>query len=251
MNVILMCGGLSKRFLDEENNNVCKIIYNISGKPMIIHILNTIQKLDPNNKIIIVLSNKYGNLIVECIDKYIENTKNIVYTYQDVNKNGTAGAIISCLNYLEKSEYENTLILSGDVPYISVETIKKLLEYKNCIMITKLKNPYGNGRIIFGKNNNVIEVIEEKDCDYLQKNIEYINTGNYYLETKNIINSILSIQNNNKANEYYLTDIVKILYNKNINLSYHDLPEEKHYEIYNINTLKDLKDAEKLYKNNI
>ena len=39
MNIILMCGGLSKRFLDEEDNNVCKIVYHISEKPIIIHIL--------------------------------------------------------------------------------------------------------------------------------------------------------------------------------------------------------------------
>ena len=72
MNVILMCGGLSKRFIDENNNNVCKITYLIDGKPMIIHILETIQQLDENNKIFVVLSIKYGEQIIECINKYIE-----------------------------------------------------------------------------------------------------------------------------------------------------------------------------------
>ena len=251
MNVILMCGGLSKRFLDEDNNNVCKITYTISTKPMIIHILDTIQKLDMNNKIFIVLSIKYGYQIVECINKNIKNTENILYTYQDTLKPGTAGAILSCIEYLNKSNYNNTLILSGDVPYISTETIKKLLKYENCIMITKLDNPFGNGRIIFGNNKNVIDVIEEKDCDYTQKQIYYVNTGNYYFETENILNLIPLIKNDNRANEYYLTDIVKLLYKYNVNLNYYELSTDKQYEIYNINTLQDLKNAEKLYKNNI
>ena len=249
MNVILMCGGLSKRFLDDENNNVCKIVYMISGKPIIIHILETIYKLNSNNKIIIVLSIKYGEQIIKCIEKNITDHKNIIYTYQNTDINGTAGAILSCIPILKKSEYENTLILSGDVPYISENTLKNLLHYDNSILITKLKNPHGNGRIIFGKNNNVIEIVEEKDCDYLQKNIEYVNTGNYYLETKNIIDLIPKIKNNNNANEYYLTDIVNLLYINDINLNYYELSEKKHYEIYNINTLQDLKNAEILYNN--
>ena len=234
MNVILMCGGLSKRFLDEQDNNVCKITYSISGKPMIVHILETIQKLDINNKIFIVLSIKYSEEIINCVNKHITNKENIKYTYQDTLKNGTAVAILSCIEYLKKGGYENTLILSGDVPYISSNTIKNLLHYDNCIMITKLVNPFGNGRILFGNENNVIEIIEEKDCDYIQKNINYVNTGNYYFETKNLINLIPLIKNENKANEYYLTDIVKLLNKYDIHLNYYELLQEKQYEIYNI-----------------
>ena len=54
MNVILMCGGLSKRFLDEEKNNVCKITYTISGKPMIIHILDIKQEIQVYQPMIIL-----------------------------------------------------------------------------------------------------------------------------------------------------------------------------------------------------
>ena len=79
--------------------------------------------------------------------------------------------------------------------------------------------------------------------------IEFVNTGNYYFETKNILNLINFIKNDNKANEYYLTDIVKLLQQHNINLNYYELLKNKQYEIYNINTLEDLKNAEKLYKN--
>lgn len=246
-----MCGGLSKRFLDEDNNNVCKITYNISGKPMIIHILEMIQELDINNKIYIVLSIKYGDLIMDCIKKYIKNCNNITYTYQDTERNGTAGAIYSCIEYLKKSDCNNTLILSGDVPYISKDTIQNLLNYDNSIMITKLDNPYGNGRIIFGDNNNVIDIIEEKDCDQNQKLITFANTGNYYFKTCNLINLIPLITNENNAKEYYLTDIVKLLYKHKINLNYYNLSKEKQYEIYNINTLGDLKNAEIIYNNNI
>ena len=40
--------------------------------------------------------------------------------------------------------------------------------------------------------------------------IEFVNTGNYYFETKNILNLINFIKNDNKANEYYLTDHEKV-----------------------------------------
>ena len=249
MNIILMCGGLSTRFLDESSTNVCKITYPINEIPMIIHILTTIQQLNINNKIIICLNEKYGKTIIECIRKSISNIDNITWTYQDKTKNGTGGAILSCLDFLNNSEhvYTHTLVLSGDVPFISVDTIKKLLLYDNSIIITQLKNPTGNGRIIFGINNDPINIVEEKDCTHLQKQINYVNTGNYYLETKNILNLIPLINNQNKANEYYLTDIVQLLFINGIKLNYYELPQILQYQISNINTLNDLKKAEKLY----
>jgi len=162
---------------------------------------------------------------------------------------GTAGAIHSCLSLLH--ENDQTLILSGDVPFITLESLENLMDYKNCMMITRLETPTGNGRVIFGRNDEtVVDIIEQVMCDESQAYIKFVNTGNYYLETSKLVELIPLISNNNRANEYYLTDIVKLLDQHSVNLNYYELPREQQYQIYNINTLQDLYNAEELYYEN-
>ena len=249
MNIVLMCGGLSKRFVNDKSEHVCKLTYLVNGKPMIIHILDTIQKLNENYKIIIVLSLHYANDIRECINNHIDNLNNIFYSYQDMTRPGTAGAIHSCLSLL--NDNNQTLILSGDVPFITLDSLENLMDYKNCMIITRLETPTGNGRIIFGRNDEtVVDIIEQVMCDESQAYIKFVNTGNYYLETSKLLELIPLIGNNNRANEYYLTDIVKLLDQHSVNLNYYELPREQQYQIHNINTLQDLYNAEELYYQN-
>lgn len=229
-----MCGGMSKRF----KADVPKVIYPINEKPMIIHILEKCYKIG-FNKIIIVVG-VYEELIKNTIKKYY-NDDNIIYVRQEI-ANGTAGAILPCMNYIK--DLNDVYILSGDVPFISVETIKNLKI--NSILITKLTNPYGNGRIII-ENGKVIKIIEEKDCTDEQKLIQLVNCGIYHLSSNDIVKYLPLINNNNKSGEYYLTDIVELINN----LNYYELPNSNLIEIYNINTMEDLQNAINIYNKKI
>ena len=146
MIVLLMAAGLSKRFM--KHSDTPKVIYPINGIPMIIHIINQVLELNDVEKIFIIVNNVYHNKIKECVDNFINN--NIIeYIFQD-ESNGTGGAIKSTLNHIKK--YNNALIISGDTPYIKKETIQKLVNKTNSMLITKLDDPKHNGRIII-KNN--------------------------------------------------------------------------------------------------
>ena len=88
-------------------------------------------------------------------------------------------------------------------------------------------------------------------CNESQAYNKNVNTGNYNFETKNLIELIPLIGNNNLSKEYYFTDIIRLMDQHKINLYYYELPKEKQYQIYNINTLKDLERAEELYKKRV
>ena len=234
MIVLLMAAGLSKRFM--KHSDTPKVIYPINGIPMIIHIINQVLELNNVEKIFIIVNNIYYSKIKECVDNFIDN--NIIeYIFQD-EPNGTGVAIKSTLEYIKKYN-DNALIISGDTPYIKKETIQELVNKTNSMLITKLDEPKHNGRIII-KNNSITEIVEFKDCNEEEKNIKYVNCGIYNFEILNLLKFIPLLNNQNKANEYYLTDIIKMMNNDNIIINYYDLEKDKQIEIYNINTMEDL-----------
>jgi bifunctional UDP-N-acetylglucosamine pyrophosphorylase/glucosamine-1-phosphate N-acetyltransferase len=224
---IIMAGGLSKRF----KSDIPKIIYPVHDIPMIIHIIKKCFLLDIE-KILIVVG-IYEKKIKECVEKYIDNVENIYYVKQE-NADGTGGAIKACLNYIEN--YENVYILSGDVPFINIDTLKSLTV--NSILTTILENPYGNGRIV--EKDNFIKIIEEKDCLDEEKKIKKVNCGIYYLQTRHLLEHIPKLDKKNASGELYLTDIMQ--YIENIDL----IHLQNRFEIYNINTLEDLENATKI-----
>ena len=225
---IIMAGGMSKRF----KSDTPKVLYPVFEKPMIIHIIEKCFLLD-SQKIFIVVG-KYEQKIRDCINNYDFDKTKIVYVKQNI-ANGTGGAIKECLDYI--NEYESVYILSGDVPFISLNTLQNLK--KNTILIAKLDNPTGNGRII--NENNKIKIIEEKDCNSSEKLIQYINCGIYHLYIRDLLNYIPLLNTNNASNELYLTDVIQYIENLHTYL----LEDVK--EIYNINTLEDLDNALKLF----
>jgi len=248
MIVLIMAGGLGKRMESDlpkvlHNVNVPNYpsIYNITY-PMIIHVILKAITINPTKIYIIV--GKYKDIIKDTIDKYINlniitNSELIEYVYQGESL-GTGHAILCALPQIADYINDSALILSGDVPLISENTLTNLIDDENKLLITRLNNPTGCGRIIMDNKNGIINIIEEKDCSLTEKMIKLVNCGIYQIKVKDLLKLIPQIGNNNNAKEYYLTDIITLMINNNIKIGYYELPEVKQYEITNINTKHDL-----------
>jgi bifunctional UDP-N-acetylglucosamine pyrophosphorylase/glucosamine-1-phosphate N-acetyltransferase len=156
-----------------------------------------------------------------------------------------------CEESLKKeSPNAKVLILSGDVPLISENTINELINNKQRVLLltTVLNDPFGYGRI--KKIDNVFErIVEQKDCDEEETQIREINGGVYCIENKYITGHISKLSNENKSNEYYLTDLLEIIKNnENERIQTLELKKEKQYEIMGVNTPEQLQELEKVYK---
>ena len=232
---LIMAGGLGKRM----SSSLPKVLYEINEKPMIYYVIE--KAFQAGCKQIGIIVGKYYEIIKSNIDVYYLNDTRIIYIIQE-EPLGTGHAIKCSLDWMENNLDKNTdiLILSGDVPLISIKTLENLLEKENSLLITKTNNPKSCGRIIFNSQNNVEKIIEEKDCTLDQKEIKYINCGIYNIKLRVLLETINKITNNNIAKEYYLTDMIEIANNHNININIYELPEDKVIEITNINTQEDL-----------
>ena len=228
--VLILAAGEGKRMKSE----LPKVLHIVKGKPMIIHVIETAYSTKP--KKIVVIVGKHYQSIKNCIESY--NIQNIEYVFQK-DPLGTGHAIMSC-NYLFLPNYNSKfLILSGDVPFIKKNTIEQLLISHNnvSIIVTNLINPSGYGRIIKDYDNNFIKIIEEKDCNDIEKNITTINSGIYLFNSILLDKYLNKINNNNANNEYYLTDIFKIIKDNEINIKFNllELNLENQSQILGIN----------------
>ena len=244
MIVIIMAGGLGKRM----ESSLPKVLHHVTcpvditkSYPMIIHIINT--SIEVGAKKIFVIVGKYKNIIKKTIEEYINNNNLIEYIDQEPAL-GTGHAIKCALPSILKYSNERALILSGDVPLISLSTLKRLDCDINKLLITELSNPYGCGRILFNKfdSNRIIGIREEKDCNEDEKKIQFVNCGIYQINVIDLINLIPLINNNNKSNEYYLTDIIGLMIKYSIPIETCVLEKNNQHEIKNVNTKNDLEE---------
>ena len=190
------------------DSDIPKVLHEIGGKSMIVHVIHTANDLGAE-KIITVLGYKY-----EMVQKVLENET--VECVLQLNQLGTAHAVMQCQNLLENF-LGNVLILYGDVPLTKVETLSKLLEVHeqksawSTILTTDLPDPAGYGRIIRNPDDSLLKIVEEKDATDEEKNVTEINSGIYVFDTQTLFRLLPLVGNNNKQNEYYLPDVINLI----------------------------------------
>ena len=242
LSIIIMAGGLGKRM----NSSLPKILHKILNKPMIVHVIEQSMKLLPRQIIIVV--GKYKDIIEKTLKEYLDIDNLPIKFINQPEALGTGHAIKCCINELNKSNTQITLILSGDVPLLKSETMINIIENINKvkIMTAEFENSTGYGRII-ELNSKFVKIIEEKDCSQEQKQIKKINCGIYAFNTDILCKYLPYLSNNNSQKEYYLTDIIEIIkINENIEVDTFNITKDKNHEITGINTIDQLLELEKL-----
>jgi bifunctional N-acetylglucosamine-1-phosphate-uridyltransferase/glucosamine-1-phosphate-acetyltransferase GlmU-like protein len=241
--VIILAGGIGKRMMDAYPTTP-KVCVPIKDKPMIVRVLQSVLRTNPKNIYIVV--GKYGNIINETINCYItnENQQSIIKYIKQGIPLGTGHAIQACVSELYHIQEHNIIILCGDVPLTTTETLNSILNRKDDVVVTTEKeNPFGMGRII-NKGENVIKIIEEKDCSEEQRAIKKVNCGIYKIMGRLLFRYIYKLENNNAAKEYYLTDIIEILHNNQHDIYEHNIPSNKIQEVLGVNTIEQLCELE-------
>ena len=241
--VVIMAGGLGKRM----NSDLPKVLHKIGDKPMLLRCIQEALLINPFK--ILILVGKYKDIIESTLKEYIDIEKNKIEFIIQSEALGTGHAIQCCRNELLKYNNYNVIILSGDTPLLTAETIQHILKdfVKVKIVTTLLENPHGYGRII-EKNGFFEKIVEEKDCILEERQIQKVNCGIYVFNSNILCNYLPFLTNKNAQNEYYLTDIVEIVKkNENIFIELYNIPIEKQIEITGVNTIEQLHELENKY----
>ncbi|MDF9866706.1 bifunctional UDP-N-acetylglucosamine pyrophosphorylase/glucosamine-1-phosphate N-acetyltransferase [Bacilli bacterium PM5-3] len=206
VNAIILAAGKGTRM----KSNYPKVIHKILNKPMIMHVIDNLRTANVTDIISVV---GYKS---ELVEEVIKDDSRFVYQTEQL---GTGHAIMMASECLENQD-GLTIIICGDTPLISSSTIEALIDHhlRNentaTILTGVLDDALAYGRIIRDDKNNVKGIVEFKDASDDEKLINEFNTGTYIFDNKKLFELINLIDNNNAQKEYYLTDIISIMYDK-------------------------------------
>ncbi len=195
--VIILAAGKGTRM----RSSLPKVLQPLAGRPLLGHVIETAKKLDAKN--IITIYGHGGDLVQKAFVH--ENVQWVEQTEQL----GTGHAVKVTLPVLPKDGV--SLILSGDVPCITQETLEKLLNVSRetgiGLVTLTLPDATGYGRIV-RENGKIQAIVEHKDASSEQHKIKEINTGIYCVSNAKLHEWLPRLSNNNAQGEYYLTDII-------------------------------------------
>jgi len=201
LSVVILAAGKGKRMA----SNIPKVMHCLGGKPMLSRVIQTAQLLNPE-KIHVV----YGNGSSDIPNFFPQAKINWVHQNEQL---GTGHAVMQALPFC--NDDEQLLVLYGDVPLISAATLQQLFSVAKIqnnvgLLVAKLSDPTGFGRIIRDAHHNIVAIVEEKDATPEQRMIKEINTGIVTAPVSLLKKLLPKISNHNAQKEYYLTDIIAL-----------------------------------------
>lgn len=245
-----------------------KVLFPILGRPMIEYVLDVLETIV--ERIFVVVG--YRSDLVRAA---LCNRAKLLFVEQ-TEQLGTGHAVMVCREYL--IDYAGALlVLAGDCPMIQTETINKLFETFNssdssdlsdtsnssnsmlensdkefipaaCVLGTATKdNPTGLGRIVRNSKGEFMGIVEERDATPEQQQIKEVNMSYYVFNTPDLLNALYELKADNAQNEYYITDVPKILNKQGKKVI--AIPILKPIETLGINTIEEAEIVEQAIRN--
>lgn len=200
---IVLAAGQGKRM----KSKLYKVLHPVCGKPMVGHVLDAVESLNASRNIVVV---GHG---AEKVKEYLGDRAEYVLQQEQL---GTGHAVLQARELLEAEE-GITFVVCGDTPLIREETLRAMAKLHNgsgsaaTVLTAEFSNPFGYGRVLRDAEGQVTAIVEQKDCTPEQAAVREINTGTYCFDNKKLFAALSLVKNDNAQNEYYLTDVIKIL----------------------------------------
>jgi len=236
---IVLAAGKGKRM----NSDIPKVLHRIHGRPMITILLDTLVRMK-FDRIVVVIGHK-GEMVQDALAAY---PVTFVWQHEQL---GTGHAVMMAREKLADLQ-GTTLVVAGDVPFLSEESITLLFDKHvstnsaaTCLSAV-FDDPTGYGRIVRdGKSDRLKQIIEHKDATEEIREIREINSGTFCFDNQLLLQSLDHIGTDNAQGEYYLTDAVKILYDKGLPVSIAVAANPE--EVKGVNSVEQLEHLERVF----
>lgn len=236
LDVVILAAGAGTRM----RSSLPKVLHKVGGTPLLQHVINTSNQLNAN-RIRVVHGHGSEQVLKELSDAPVD-------WFLQSKQLGTGHAVQQALS--ENDDDSCVLVLYGDVPLIRAETLRSLLSCLQdnglALLTAKVNEPQGYGRIIRDSKNEVISIVEEKDANDEQRLVNEVNTGMLALHQSLLNKCLSSLDNNNAAGEYYLTDIISIAVNEGVKVK--TVMPDSIEEVLGINDRVQLAEIERFYQ---
>jgi bifunctional UDP-N-acetylglucosamine pyrophosphorylase/glucosamine-1-phosphate N-acetyltransferase len=187
-----------------------KVLHEVGGKPILAHVIATAVKVVPAKDIFVIIGHE-ADMVREAVA-----ATGVQFVLQGEQR-GTGHALMMAKDAL--APYDQVIVLSGDAPLITAQTIQKLSAFHSeqkaamTLLSADLDNPTGYGRVLrkSADGPGVRTIVEEKATSAQQKKIREINSGFYAFSVPALYENIAALSTDNAHREYYLTDMAAVL----------------------------------------
>ncbi|HEY6217898.1 MAG TPA: bifunctional UDP-N-acetylglucosamine diphosphorylase/glucosamine-1-phosphate N-acetyltransferase GlmU [Pyrinomonadaceae bacterium] len=237
-----MAAGLGTRMKSKR----AKVLHELGGAPLIAHVVRAAQALDPKTILVVV-----GHQAEEVEQAVLDGVGELASFVVQAKQRGTGDAVESARSQLEHTD-SLVLVLSGDVPLIKIETLRKFIEHHDnagadcSILSVRLENPTGYGRIIRDESGAFQKIVEQRDANDEQRQVREINSGIYCFDSEELFRALRKVQPANDQGEYYLTDVAEIILRNGGKVSVYLHNDAR--EVSGINTRAELAEFENLIR---
>ncbi len=237
LSVIILAAGKGTRM----NSSKPKVIHQLAGKAMLQHVVDTSCQLNPD-QIIVVVGHESQQ-----VASILEGQE--VICVEQKRQLGTGHAVMQCSDRIKPGN--DILVLYGDVPLITLETLQLLLSTKETqpavsILSFIAADPTGYGRIVRDADGTVKAIVEHKDASEEVLGIRESNSGIVSIQGAEYAGLLAQLDNNNVQQEYYLTDVVKHAVASNLQVSAVICNDEA--QLLGVNNQQQLAEIEKIYR---
>jgi len=237
---VVLAAGKSKRM----KSGVTKMVHKILGKEIVNFLLDSLVECGiAETDITVVVDQNAGEL-----KKVIK--RNVNYAVQK-EQLGTADALLAAKEYI-RDFTGDLLVTVGDNPYITALELKRLINRhreigSQCTFISAVFpfTPPPYGRIIRDEDGAVTGVVEEIDCTPEQLKIREVNASIYIFDNRVVFPLLFKIDDNNEKGEYYLTDIISLLRERNHTID--AVKTDDYFISIGINNRWELQEAQKRF----
>jgi bifunctional UDP-N-acetylglucosamine pyrophosphorylase/glucosamine-1-phosphate N-acetyltransferase len=239
-NVVILAAGLGTRMKSKR----AKVLHRAGGLTLIEQVAHTAAEITPVQHITVVVGHQAEQV------KILLAPSGVQFVEQ-VEQMGTGHAVRLCAPSLAPLG-GLVVVLYGDCPLLSASTLQELVEKQASgsaaatLITTKLDDPTGYGRILFGKTGDITAIVEHKAATPAQLEIPFINSGIYCFRADLLWKHIAEIRPDNPAHEYYLTDIVEILTRAGHRVAAMEVPNSQ--ELLGINTRAELAAVDQVFR---
>jgi len=206
--VVIMAAGKGTRLKSKHP----KVLHEVGGKPILAHVIATAEKVVPARDVFVIIGHEAERV------REAMRTTGVNFVLQ-AEQRGTGHALMVAREAL--SGYDQIIVLYGDAPLITAETIRRVSEFHAAqkatmtLLSADLENPYGYGRVIRKGARGSAEVqaiVEEKSATAQQKKNREINSGVYAFDGPVLYQNIDRLSTANPHGEYYLTDMAAVFH---------------------------------------
>ena len=237
VSLIVLAAGLGTRM----NSDMPKVLHPLAGVPMLHHALSAGRALEPSR--VVVVTGHGADAVTKAAHAFDEACECVL---QDPQL-GTAHAVAQAAPLLADSDGE-AIVLYGDTPFVRPETLQEMLaarvDHAVIILGFRPTDPARYGRLIT-QDDQLLKIVEYKDATEAERAIPLCNSGVICAEARTLFRLVASVDNQNAAGEYYLTDVVELARAAGLSVGFVTCPEA---ETLGINTRAQLAAAEAAFQ---